>query len=52
MNKRAPLYFVRHFKRHSVSVAMPPLELFAMGPVQFSRPRGVTENWFTELGFG
>ena len=27
------------------------LELFAMGPVQFSWPRGVAENWFTKLGF-
>ena len=26
-------------------------ELFAMGPVQFSQPRGVTENWFTKPGF-
>ena len=28
------------------------LELFAMGPVQFSWPRGVAENWFTKLDFG
>ena len=26
-------------------------ELFAMGPVQFSRPRGVAENSFTKPGF-
>ena len=26
-------------------------ELFAMGPVQFSWPRGVAENSFTEPGF-
>ena len=26
-------------------------ELFAMGPVQFSRPRGVAENPFTKPGF-
>ena len=24
----------------------------AMGPVQFRRPRGVAENWFTKPGFG
>ena len=27
------------------------LELFAMGPLQFSWPRGVPENWFTKPGF-
>ena len=26
-------------------------EPFAIGPVQFSRPRGVAENWFTKPGF-
>ena len=26
-------------------------ELFAIGPVQFSWPRGGAENWFTKLGF-
>ena len=26
-------------------------ELFAIGPVQFSRPRGVAENWFTKPEF-
>ena len=29
----------------------PLSELFAMGPVQFSWPRGVTENSFTKPGF-
>ena len=28
------------------------MELCAMGPVQFSWPRGVAENWFTKLGLG
>ena len=27
-------------------------ELFAVGPAQFSRPRGVAENSFTKPGFG
>ena len=26
-------------------------ELFALGPVQFSRPRGVAENCFIKPGF-
>ena len=28
-----------------------PSEPFAIGPVQFSRPRGAAENWFAKLGF-
>ena len=28
-----------------------PSEPFAMGPVQFRRPRRVAENWFTKPGF-
>ena len=42
------------FKAESASVTkdLLLLELFAMGPVQFSRPRGVAKNWLAELDFG
>ena len=34
-----------------LSLATGISEPFAIVPVQFSRPRGVAQNWFTEPGF-
>ena len=38
-------------KPQIVGVAIMISELFAIGPVQFSWPRGVAENSFTKPGF-